>query len=129
MSAMIVLLLFGMYYVNQFLGGRMNYLGILPRTIWGLLGIVFSPFLHYNEAHLTTNGVSLFLLLTILFSHREYRPDIAFIYIWLWSGVGTWLIGRPSIHIGASGLIYGVVTYLIAAAWWLRSPRSAMWAI
>jgi membrane associated rhomboid family serine protease len=112
------------------LGGRLNFLGIVPRTFWGLLGIFFSPLLHYNQAHLATNGISLFILLAILFSHREYRAEPAFIGIWLISGIGTWVLGRPhSIHIGASGVIYGIVTYLIASAWWLRSWRSATLAI
>ena len=134
-SASIVLILFAMYYVNQFMYGRMNAFGILPRTLWGLLGIFFSPLLHYNEPHLTTNCVSLFILLIILFLHREYRPNVAFVSIWLLSGLGTWMIGRawqggqPVVHIGASGLIYGLVTYLVAAAWWLRSWSSAFWAV
>jgi len=134
-SATIVLILCGMHYVNQVLGGILNNLGILPRTSRGLLGIVFSPLLHYNEAHLSANAVSMFLLLVILFLHREYRPDAAFILIWLASGLGTWLIGRgwshgqPVVHIGASGVIYGLVTYLIASAWWLRSGKSAFWAV
>jgi len=134
-SATIVLILFGVYYVNRFLGGVMNSFGIWPRTIWGSIGILFSPLLHYNEAHLTTNAISLFVLLIILFLHREYRPDLAFLSIWIFSGVGTWLIGRagtegkPIVHIGASGVIYGLVTYLIAAAWWLRSWTSFFWSI
>jgi membrane associated rhomboid family serine protease len=129
-SAIVVLVLFAMFYVNVFFGGRLNNFGILPRTPWGLLGIIFSPLLHYNQAHLTANGISLFMLLVILFSHREYRADAAFTWIWLLSGLGTWLIGRGNrVHIGASGVIYGVVTYLIAAAWWLRSWRSAMLAL
>lgn len=134
-SATIVLILFGMYYANRFLGGILNSFGILPRTAWGLLGIIFSPMLHYNEEHLTTNCLSLLILLVILFMHREYRSDLAFISIWFLSGLGTWLIGRawngpqPIIHIGASGLIYGLVTYLVAAAWWLRSWSSAVWAL
>jgi membrane associated rhomboid family serine protease len=134
-SASIVLVLFAMFYVNAFFGGALNRFGILPRSGWGLIGILFSPLLHYNYAHLTANAVSIFLLLVILFSHREYRPDVAFGSIWLASGFGTWLIGRswggshPIVHIGASGVIYGLVTYLIAAAWWLRSWRSALWAI
>jgi membrane associated rhomboid family serine protease len=129
-SAIVVLVLFAMFYVNVFFGGGLNKFGIVPRTGWGLLGIIFSPLLHYNQAHLTANGISLFMLLVILFSHREYRADVAFTWIWLLSGVGTWLIGRGHrTHIGASGVIYGVVTYLIAAAWWLRSWRSAMLAI
>jgi membrane associated rhomboid family serine protease len=134
-SASIVLILFAMYYANRFLGGVLNSFGIWPRTLWGLLGIVFSPLLHYNYAHLTTNAISLFVLLVVLFLHREYRGDLAFISIWLMSGFGTWLIGRawqhgePVLHIGASGVIYGLVTYLIAAAWWLRSWSSAFWAL
>lgn len=135
LSAVLVLSLFLAFYLNQMLGGVLNSLGILPRTGWGLLGVLFSPFLHYNAAHLTANVLSLFMLLAILFSHREYKPWFALISIWLLSGFGTWLIGRawagsqPIIHIGASGIIYGLVTYLVAAAWWLRSGRSALWAI
>lgn len=128
-SAIIVLVLFLVFYINQFLHGWLNNLGIRPRTGFGLLGIIFSPLLHYNLAHLTANGISLFMLLVILFSHREYQADRALVWIWILSGLGTWLIGRPSVHIGASGVIYGVVTYLIGAAWWLRSWRSGMLAI
>jgi membrane associated rhomboid family serine protease len=128
-SASIVLVLFAMFYVNRFLGGRLNYFGIIPRTGWGLIGIIFSPLLHYNEVHLIANSTSLFLLLVILFLHREYQPVLTFTTIWLASGLGTWMIGRPSIHIGASSIIYGLVTYLIAAAWWLRTWNSALWAI
>lgn len=134
-SATIVLIIFGVYHVNRLMGGILNSFGILPRTFWGLLGIVFSPLLHYNNSHLTANCLSLFILLIVLFMHREYRADLAFMSIWLLSGVGTWLIGRawhgqqPIVHIGASGVIYGLVTYLVAAAWWLRSWTSAVWAI
>jgi membrane associated rhomboid family serine protease len=128
-SATIVLIIFGIYYLNRFMGGVLNSFGIIPRSPRGLVGILFSPLLHYNDAHLMTNAVSLFLLLIILFLHREYRPDLAFISIWVFSGFGTWLIGRPAIHIGASGVIYGLVTYLIAAAWWLRSWTSFFWAV
>lgn len=130
-----VLVLFVVFYANRFLGGMLNSFGILPRTLWGLMGILFSPLLHYTAAHLTTNALSLFMLLAILFSHREYKPGAAFAGIWLFSGLGTWMIGRawdgpqPIVHIGASGIIYGLVTYLIAAAWWLRSWRSALWAL
>ena len=135
LSATIVLALYLVFYLNRLIGGGLNSFGILPRTGWGLFGILFSPLLHYNLAHLTTNALSLFMLLVILFSHREYHPGESFVLIWILSGVGTWLIGRawngeqPIIHIGASGVIYGLVTYLIAAAWWLRSWRSAFWAI
>jgi membrane associated rhomboid family serine protease len=135
LSATIVLAMFLVFYLNQFLGGVLNGFGILPRTGWGLLGIFCSPLLHYNAAHLTTNAFSIFTLMVILFSRREYLGWETFALVWVLSGIGTWLIGRawsgdqPVIHIGASGVIYGLVTYLIAAAWWLRSWGSAFWAI
>lgn len=128
-SASIVLILYVVFYVNVFLGGWMNVLGILPRTIWGLMGVLFSPLLHGSTAHLTTNAVSMFILLFILFLYREYKADKTLILIWLFSGLGTWLIGRPTLHIGASGVVYGLVTYLILSAWWLRSWRSVIMAI
>ena len=128
-SAIIVLSMFVVFYLNRFFGGVLNHFGIIPWTARGLIGIALSPLLHYNEAHLTTNSISLFMLLVILFSHREYQPKTALPWIWFLSGLGTWLIGRRAVHIGASGMIYGVVTYLLAAAWWLRSWRSALLAI
>jgi membrane associated rhomboid family serine protease len=81
--------------------------GILPRTLTGLRGIVLSPFIHGDWEHLAGNSIPLLLLGCTLFYF--YRPLSYRIYFWvlLLSGVGTWLIGRPSYHIGASGLIYG----------------------
>lgn len=124
-SAIIILMMFVMFYVNAFMGGRLNAFGILPRSFQGLAGILFSPMLHYNLAHLMANAVSLFLLLVFLYSHREYKADHALLAIWILSGVGTWIIGRgAAVHIGASSLVYGLVVYLMVAAWWLRSWRS-----
>jgi membrane associated rhomboid family serine protease len=124
-SCTIVFIIFGVFYLNLFMGGRLNLFGVRPRSLIGLTGILFSPLLHYNAQHLMANGTSLFVLLIILFSHRAYQPDATLTGIWLLSGLGTWIIGRPNhIHIGASGVIYGLVVYLIAAGWWLRDWRS-----
>jgi membrane associated rhomboid family serine protease len=96
--------------------------GIRPRTMLGLLGIVFAPLLHAGFPHLFANAVPLLVLLILLFAQRSYRPAQTLAWIWIGSGVGTWLIGRSgAIHIGASSLIYGLVVYLIMAGWWLRS--------
>jgi membrane associated rhomboid family serine protease len=83
--------------------------------------------LHLGFPHLFANATPLFVLLWVLFSHRNYQPERTLALIWLGSGFGTWLIGRPNtVHIGASSLIYGLVVYLIAAGWWLRSWRSVL---
>lgn len=104
--------------------------GILPRSLRGLIGILFSPFLHGDAKHLGANAAPLFVLLTILFWNLGYRPASSLALIWFGSGLGTWLIGRGETwHIGASGLIYGLAAYLIAAGFLMKSWRSAIIAV
>lgn len=101
--------------------------GIRPRQADGLMGIVFSPLLHANIAHLTSNALPLLILVTLLFWDRRYQPGATLLSIWLASGLGTWLIGRGnSVHIGASSLIYGLVAYLIASGLKLKSLRTVL---
>jgi len=87
--------------------------GIAPRTLTGLRGIILSPFLHGSLEHLYNNSIPLFLLLAAMrFFYRRYALQII-IYGILLSGFITWLIGRGgSHHIGASGLIYVLVSFV-----------------
>src|SRR5213593_3067174 len=109
--------------------------GIVPRTVSGLVGIAFSPLLHASPAHLLANALPLFVLLVLLFCDRHYYPVLTLTSIWLFSGLGTWLIGRgsdgdrPIVHIGASSIIFGLVTYLIVAGFIMKSWRSAIVAL
>lgn len=96
--------------------------GILPRDLQGALGILPAPLLHGNLAHLFANIGPLFVLLVILYWDKTYHPTRTITMIWIVSGLGTWLIGRaagpdgmPTVHIGASSLIYGLVAYLVTA--------------
>lgn len=105
-------------------------LGITPRTGRGLIGIAFSPLLHANLGHLIANAVPLFVLLTLLFLDRHYHPTETLLCIWLASGVGTWLIGRGgAVHLGASSIIYGLVTYLVASGLLQRTWQSVFIAL
>src|SRR5256884_6642928 len=104
--------------------------GIAPRTVPGLAGIVFSPLLHASPAHLLANALPLFVLLVLLFWDRHYYPVLTLSSIWFFSGLGTWLIGRGNtVHIGASSIIFGLVTYLIVAGFLMKSWRSAIVAL
>lgn len=126
----VVGLMFLVAALNHLLAQRLNAFGIIPRTVPGLIGICFSPLLHLNTAHLLANAFPLFVLLILLFWDRKYHPLETLSVIWLASGFGTWLIGRGhSIHIGASAIIYGLVVYLIAAAFWMKRWRPAFVAI
>jgi membrane associated rhomboid family serine protease len=86
--------------------------GIVPETIKGLRGIFFSPFIHSDIEHIYHNTIPLFILSMALFYF--YRPIAwkVLLYGILISGLITWLIGRPANHIGASGLIYVLVSFI-----------------
>lgn len=104
--------------------------GIVPRTVKGLEGIVFSPFLHGNWHHLVANSVPLFALLVLLLSNPKYQPYRTLGLIWIASGLGTWLIGRGgAVHIGASSIVFGLAAFLIVAGLTMKSWRSATVAI
>lgn len=86
--------------------------GIFPRTFSGLRGIVFSPFLHGSLEHLYNNTIPLFLLIAAMrYFYRDQALRILGYGILL-SGFITWLIARPAYHIGASGLIYVLVSFI-----------------
>lgn len=86
--------------------------GLEPRTVSGLAGIFFAPLLHGDLGHITSNSLPLFLLFggTIYFYRGLAFPVLW--RIWLITGILVWIFGRDSIHIGASGLVYGFAAFL-----------------
>lgn len=101
--------------------------GIKPRDINGLAGILFAPFIHAGYNHLITNSVSL-LVLGSIFLVMERKLSLAIVcYIILLSGLGTWLIGRPEYtHIGASGVVYGILGYLLTTGIFKRNIKAIL---
>lgn len=89
-------------------------LGLVPRSLTGLLGIVTMPFLHGSFAHLIGNTLPLIILLGLMVISRP-RPWSTMIILTLLSGAAVWLLGRPALHIGASALIYALMGFLITA--------------
>ena len=86
--------------------------GINPRTLSGLQGVLFSPFLHANVQHLANNSIPLFVLGTaLIYFYRELSLKVL-VYGILFSGLLTWVFGRNSIHIGASSLVYVLVSFI-----------------
>jgi len=134
-SAVLVGVIFIVHLLNGMVGMQLNVFGIRPRTTIGLVGIICSPFLHANAAHVTANCSALLVLLFLLFLNRKYRAEETLLLIWFGSGLGTWLIGRssyggkPEVHIGASSIIYGLIVYLIAAGWWMKGWRPVVAAL
>lgn len=96
--------------------------GIVPRTAAGLWGIPLAPLLHSSFAHLLANTLPLIILGTlVMLTYRSRFLAITGVII-LVSGLGTWLISpAQTIHIGASGLIFGYLAFLVAVAYHERS--------
>lgn len=85
--------------------------GILPRTIIGLRGIIFSPLIHGDAGHYFSNAVPLLVLsILIIYFYRQFYFKVLLL-VWLFDGIGVWLIGRDVYHIGASGVVYGLAFF------------------
>lgn len=107
-----LLLIWFWFYVDNSFHLRLNEHGILPRTFSGLQGVVFSPFLHGDLNHIASNSLPLFILSTaLIYFYREVSLKVL-VYGILLSGMMTWIIGRESYHIGASSLIYVLVSFI-----------------
>ncbi len=98
-----------------------NSFGLVPRTLYGLIGIPLMPFLHGSWGHLLGNTIPLCILLFILLSSRRDYLEVI-LSIVLFGGLLLWCFGRNADHVGASGLVYGLVAFLIASGFVERKP-------
>ena len=103
---------------------RFVQLGILPQEVSGLVGIITAPFIHGDIAHLSANSVPIWVLTVMLFYF--YRPIAwkTFLLIYVITGLWVWFWGRESsYHIGASGVVYGLASFLFFSGIFRRDNR------
>ncbi|MBA2416109.1 MAG: rhomboid family intramembrane serine protease [Geodermatophilaceae bacterium] len=100
--------------VDTVLGQRLDQLGIEPRDVDGLTGVVAAPFLHAGFGHLLANSAGLLVLgLLLAVTTRSFWLICALITVL--GGLAVWVLGPAgTLHIGASGLVYGIAAYLVA---------------
>lgn len=124
----VVAIMWTVELINMILGHRLSTWGIFPRTIKGLWGIPFSPFLHASIVHVLLNTVP-FVILGGLVILRGLRLFLELsLLITLLGGAALWLFGRSSYHVGASGLIFGYFGFIVARGWFDRSLSSIITA-
>ncbi len=115
--AAIILILWGIQFLNHISGYRLNLLGIYPRTVHGLIGIIAAPFLHGSFQHLFFNTLPLIVLgALVLVNGKPAFLEISAIIMGI-SGFATWLFGRRALHVGASGVILGYWGFLLFSAY------------
>lgn len=118
-QSLVMLILVALMWIPEtidtlLLGQSLNQFGILPRTGVGLRGIAFAPFLHAGFAHLLANTAP-FVALGWLVLARSWKEMIGVtLGVMLFSGLGAWLFGGAnSVHIGASGVVFGYFGFLL----------------
>lgn len=101
-------------------GFNFNQYSIYPRRIESLFGILASPFLHSDVSHITNNTLSFFVLMLLLrfFYSKVYFQ--VFIIGLLLSGIFTWLFARPAYHLGMSGVIYVLASFIISKSFFSK---------
>jgi len=104
-------------------------LGLLPRNLVGLLGILTSPLIHADFSHLISNTIPLIILGWIIFYFHPKVSYILFIFIYLVTGLLVWIFARQVYHIGASGIVYGFVSFLFFSGIFRRDNTSIALAL
>lgn len=107
-----LLLLWQIKLVESLLGADLAIFGILPREMVGFKGVLTAPLIHADFNHLASNSFSMCFLLTCMIYIYNKIAVRVFVGIYLISGVMVWLMARPVYHLGSSGLIYGLVSFL-----------------
>ncbi|MFT4470603.1 rhomboid family intramembrane serine protease [Arthrobacter sulfonylureivorans] len=128
-AGVFAVLLWAVFLVNVIAGGYFSLLlGIAPRRLDGLDGVLFAPLLHADTSHLLSNILPLLVLgfLTLLEGIRRFLVVLS--CSWLASGLGVWLTGA-GLTIGASGLVFGLLTYLLVRGFYNRSWRQILLAV
>jgi membrane associated rhomboid family serine protease len=110
--------------LNYGLGLDLERFGVRPRVLAGLPGILLAPMLHNGFGHLIANSPPLLVLGTVML-HLYPRSAVSVLpTVYLGPGIAVWLFGRTSVHAGASGLVYGLVSYIFVAGLIRRDRRA-----
>jgi membrane associated rhomboid family serine protease len=110
------------FLLDTITGGALREFGVRPRTMDGLRGILFAPFLHGSFAHIVANSIPFAVLGWLVMLRGVKHFVLVTLAAMLGAGLVAWLLGAPnSVHIGASGLVFGYLGFLLLGGWFTRS--------
>jgi membrane associated rhomboid family serine protease len=119
-----VFILWAVYALGLILPFDLALLGIYPRSFQGMVGILLAPLIHGNMLHLISNTLPLLFLGIILFLFYDRIARKVFFQCYFFTNILVWIFARPSLHIGASGLVYGLASFLIFFGMFRKDFRS-----
>jgi membrane associated rhomboid family serine protease len=118
-----VMLLWGLKLYEVVEHVNLSIYGLYPRRINGLLGILTAPLLHANFTHLLSNTFPLLILGSIIFYFYRTIAFQVFFWVYIMTGIWVWVAARDAYHIGASGIIYGFITFLFFSGVFRKDTR------
>lgn len=124
-SAAITAVLWWIALFQHGFGWDLSAFSLRPGNVAGLLGVLTAPLLHGSLGHLTANTLPMLMLGTLALATLPRASARALPLIWLLAGIGTWLIGRSSAHVGASGVTHGLMFFVFLCGL-LRRDRAAI---
>ena len=124
LSLAFVGVLWAIFIIDTVFALRLGQFGLRPGSVPGLIGVVTAPLLHGGFQHLLSNTLPMFISLTAALYLYPNSSVRVIPLIWIGSGLLAWFIGRPSLHFGASGLIYGLLAYVFFSGILRRDMRS-----
>ncbi len=126
---LILIAIMWVVFVLSYIGLDVNQFGIYPRHVSGLPGIIISPFLHGNLSHIVSNSLPMLVLSIVLFIFYPKLANQILIFSVLIGGLLVWLLARPAIHIGASGLIFSLLGFILASGFFRKDFKSIVIAV
>lgn len=113
------------YYSNI----ELAWLGVMPRTLNGLIGVFTMPLIHGDFSHIASNTLPLIILGSTLYLFYDKVAPKVFLQCYFLTGILIWIVGRSYYHIGASGLIYGIASFLIFFGFFRKDFKSIVISI
>lgn len=128
-SSILILILWIIHAYSYFTGSGLGYWGIFPRKTDGAIGIITAPLIHGSWEHLISNSVPLFVTTTIIHFFYKRVAWASFFFIYVLTGIAVWLFGRSVYHIGASGVVYGLISFIFWSGVFRRNIKSIVLAL
>lgn len=126
---LLIVVLWVMEVYQLVVGNDLHRWGIFPREWDGFVGILTAPFIHSDFEHLISNTVPLFTLTSVMvFFYRKVAVP-SYVIIQFLTGFSVWVFARPSYHIGASGVVYGLVSFVFWSGVFRRNIKSIVLAL
>lgn len=125
----LVVIIWIIHLFQYSLDGGLGFLGVYPRSLKGIVGIFTSPFIHGSFSHLFSNSVPLLFSGSLIFFFYRKVALQSMLWIYVLTGLSVWLFARPVYHIGASGVVYGLISFIFWNGVFRRNMKSIVLAL